>query len=324
MFVEERDQVGGRRGRQLAADHAAESTIGPGPDPALPRGARARLAHMALLGAHVSVAGGPETAFERGRELGCDALQIFVKNANRWSAKALAPASAEAFRAAHASAPVPVVAHAAYLINLASPKPDVLEKSRAALADELLRCTALGVPALVLHPGAHLGEGSEAGVELVARSLDEVFAGDPAIEARVLLENTAGQGSALGADLGELAAIRARVDAPERIGICIDACHAFAAGHDLRTAEGYVALFDSLERLGLLELLDVLHLNDSKHPLGSGKDRHANIGEGEIGRDFFARVIHDDRFASLPMILETPLGDDDQGHRRDLEVLRSL
>jgi deoxyribonuclease-4 len=279
---------------------------------------------MALLGAHVSVAGGAHTAFERGRELGCDALQIFVKNANRWTAKPLTEEAVAAFRAEHASGGLPVVAHAAYLINLASPKPDVLEKSRAALADELGRCEALGVAGLVLHPGAHLGEGTEAGVDMVARSLDAVMSGLDGSGSRVLLEDTAGQGSTLGSDPAELAAILGRVDDPRRLGVCIDSCHAFAAGADLRTVEGYEGLIGELERHGLMERVEALHLNDSKHPVGSGKDRHANIGEGEIGTAFFARVIHDPRFERIPMILETPLGDDDDGHRRDLATLRAL
>ena len=279
---------------------------------------------MARLGAHVSVAGGTHKAFERGRDIGCDALQIFVKNANRWSGRPLAEDEIATFRQAHAESGMPVVAHASYLINLASPDPEVREKSLTALADELERCDRLGVPGLVLHPGAHMREGVEAGVERVARSLDQVFAARPDLEARVLLENTAGQGSTLGADFDELGQILRQVDDPGRLGVCFDSCHAFVAGYDLRDEEGYQATLAALDRAVDLARLAAIHLNDAKHPLGSHKDRHANILDGEIGADFFALITHDDRFAELPMVLETPLGDDDQGHRRDLETLRKL
>ena len=270
------------------------------------------------------MAGGTHKAFERGREIGCDALQIFVKNASRWRARALAEDEVSRFRAAAAESGLPVVAHAGYLINLAAPDADVLEKSLTALADELERCDALGVPGLVLHPGAHKGEGVEAGIDRVARSLDRVFALLPELRARVLLENTAGQGTTLGAPFAELGAILARVDAPERLGVCLDSCHAFVAGYDLRDEAGYEKALAELDAEVGLERLLAVHLNDAKHPLGSHKDRHANILDGEIGADFFARIVHDGRFADLPMVLETPMGDDDLGHKRDLETLRGL
>ena len=286
---------------------------------------------MPRLGAHVSTAGGVSTAFPRAAELGCDALQVFVKNANAWRAKPLPAAEIDAFRAGHAGtpgpsapAPLPLVAHAGYLINLCSPKPDVHEKSRLALADELERCSALGVPGLVLHPGAHLGEGEEAGLDGIARSLDAVHAALPGASARVLLENTAGQGTVLGSRLEQLAAIVARVDAPARVGVCLDTCHAFAAGYDLRSDEGYAAFIDELERTITLERVAAVHLNDSKFGLGSHKDRHATIGEGELGLDAFARWLADPRWGDVPMVLETPLGDDGLGHARDLATLRAL
>jgi deoxyribonuclease-4 len=279
---------------------------------------------MARLGAHVSVAGGTHKAFERGRDIGCDALQIFVKNANRWSGRALADDEVASFREQHAASGWPVVAHASYLINLASPDDEVRDKSLTGLTDELERCDALGVPGLVLHPGAHMKEGVDAGVERVARALDRVFALRSELKTRVLLENTAGQGTTLGADFEELGAILARVDDPERVGICFDSCHAFAAGYDLRDEKGYEATMEALDRATGLARLRAVHLNDAIHPLGSHKDRHASILEGEIGRDFFARITHDTRFAALPMILETPLGDDGKGHERDLKTLRDL
>jgi deoxyribonuclease-4 len=255
---------------------------------------------MPRLGAHVSTAGGVSRAFDRGQAIGCDALQVFVKNANAWAAKPLAEAEVRAFHDARAAtsgpgapAPLGVVAHASYLINLCSTKPDVHAKSRTALLDELRRCTALGIPGLVMHPGAHLGEGEEAGLDEIARALDAVHAEGGDLTARVLLENTAGQGTVLGSKLAQLARIVARVDAPERVGVCLDTCHAFAAGYDLRTDDGYAA-------------------------------RHATIGEGMLGAAAFARLIHDPRWGDVPMVLETPLGDDELGHQRDLVTLRAL
>ncbi|MDA0699717.1 MAG: deoxyribonuclease IV [bacterium] len=286
---------------------------------------------MPLLGAHVSTAGGVSTAFARGAAIGCDALQVFVKNANTWRAKALDPAEAAAFHAAHAATPGPsapaplrVVAHAGYLINLCSPKVDVHEKSHTALIDELERCEALGIPGLVLHPGAHLGEGEEAGIDGVARALDAVHAAMPSGRARVLLENTAGQGTVLGARLPQLAAIVARVDAPDRVGICLDTCHAFAAGYDLRDDDAYRAFMDEVEATVTLARVAAVHLNDSQFGLGAGKDRHASIGAGELGVGAFERWLADPRWGDVPMLLETPMGDDGLGHARDLVTLRAL
>jgi deoxyribonuclease IV len=279
----------------------------------------------------VSTAGGVSSAFARARALGCDALQLFVKNANAWSAKPLAAAEIDAFRAAHATtagpsapAPLPLVAHAGYLINLCSPKPEVHARSGLALIDELRRCEALGVPGLVVHPGAHLGEGVEAGLDGVARALDAAHAALPGLAARVLLENTAGQGTVLGSRPAQLAAIVARVDAPERIGICLDTCHAFAAGYDLRDEAGYEAFVDEVEATVTLARVAAVHVNDSVFGLGSGKDRHAPIGAGELGAAAFARWLADPRWGDVPMVLETPLGDDERGHERDLATLRSL
>jgi deoxyribonuclease IV len=286
---------------------------------------------MPKLGAHVSTAGGVWRAFERGRAIGCDALQVFVKNASTWAAKPMPESEVRAFHEAHAAtpgpgaaAPLPVVAHASYLINLCSPKPEVHEKSRVALLDELRRCSALGIPGLVLHPGAHLGEGEDAGIEAIARSLDAVHEAGADLTARVLLENTAGQGTVLGSKLTQLARIVALVDAPERVGVCLDSCHAFAAGYDLRTDEGYAAFVDEVEATVGLARVAALHLNDSKFDLGAGKDRHATIGEGMLGAAAFARLIHDPRWGDVPMVLETPLGDDELGHQRDLVTLRAL
>lgn len=279
---------------------------------------------MAVLGAHVSVAGGLHKAFKRGQDIHCDSLQIFVKNANRWQAKPLETTAAETFkqqRLTHNTPPV--IAHASYLINLCSDKADTLEKSRHALLDELQRCDQLGLDGLVLHPGAHVGQGEEAGLRLITQSLNNVLAKHTG-NAKILLENTAGQGSVLGYRFEQLASIITHLDTPERVGICLDTCHAFAAGYPLNNKNSYEQLIDTIHSsVGLNKLLAV-HLNDSKFACGERKDRHESIGEGEIGLDFFARLVHDARFVDVPMILETPLGDDAQGHARDLVTLRDL
>ncbi len=278
------------------------------------------------IGAHVSVAGGLATAFARGADLGCEALQVFVKNASQWRGKPLVPADVDAFRAAHAAAgPLPLVAHGAYLINLCAVDPAILERSRAGLADELGRCAALGVSGLVVHPGAHLGAGEAAGLAAIARSIDAVFAelpGGPG--ARLLLEQTAGQGSVLGWRLEQLAEIRRQLGAPEAVGFCLDTCHAFAAGYDLRTAAAVEDFLAEVDRHLGFDAVGCVHLNDSTGDLGSRKDRHAPIGEGAIGREGFRRLLAEPRLAGVPMILETPLGDDEQGHARDLATLREL
>ena len=277
------------------------------------------------LGAHESTAGGLATAFGRGQAIGCDALQIFVKNASQWKAKPIAAEEATAFRAAHAASPIgPLVAHAAYLINLAAPDPAILEKSRAALADELSRCAQVGVPALVVHPGAHLGRGEAVGLAAIAESLDAVYAALPDVPTVTLLELTAGQGTVLGRTLGELEAIRAQSAHRARLAVCLDTCHAFAAGYALDDVKGYEDFLAEIDATVGFDSIRCIHLNDSVGARGSKKDRHANLGEGMIGLDLFARLLAEPRFAAVPMILETPLGDDEQGHARDLVTLRGL
>lgn len=280
------------------------------------------------LGAHVSVAGGLPTAFGRAAELGCTAIQIFVKNANQWRGRDLDEEEVEAFRAARAESPAgPLLAHASYLINLAADEGEIREKSAAALADELARCLRLGVEGLVVHPGAHLGAGDEAGVERVAQGLDRVLAAIPdasGAATRILLENTAGQGTCLGHRLEHLAGIRARVAAPHRIGVCLDTCHAFAAGYALHEPAGYEDFLAATAELLGLDVLGGFHLNDSVRPFASRRDRHAHIGEGEMGLGAFARLLADPRLANVPMVLETEPGDGMEGHRKDLEILRGL
>ena len=278
-----------------------------------------------LLGAHVSIAGGVYRAIARGTELDCAAIQIFVKNASRWEGKPLSDTDVEHFGDELGGSDIAaLVAHSTYLVNLAATNPDNLRRSRATLGDELDRCHRLGVPGLVVHPGAHLGAGEDKGIDLIAESLHEIYASRPECETRVLLENTAGQGTLIGHQLEQLAAIVEQADCEARLGLCLDTCHAFAAGHDIHDEAGYEAFFQQAIDLFGPEEPSCLHLNDSRHPLGSNRDRHANLGEGHLGLEVFERIVNDPRWQGRPMILETPMGDDSEGHRRDLETLRSF
>jgi len=275
------------------------------------------------LGAHVSVAGGLEKAFANGLAVGCTALQIFTKNANRWQARPIADSDAAMFRQAwQASGIGPVMAHDAYLINLASPKGGVWEKSKAALRDELLRCSQLGIPELVLHPGAHLGSGEAVGLERIRQAFREILPEAPQ-DVRLLLENTAGQGSYLGGDFAHLAALLEGFDA-NRFGVCFDTCHAHTAGYDLSSAESYDQVMAEFDRLIGLEQIKAFHLNDCLKPCGSKVDRHAHIGQGTIGRAGFACLMQDPRFINVPMVLETPKGDAGDMDRVNLDLLREL
>ncbi len=276
-----------------------------------------------LLGAHVSVAGGLDNAFARGLESHCTALQIFTKNANRWQGKPISNDDAIAFQQAWQKSGIgPVIAHNAYLINLASPKQDVWEKSKAALSDELLRCAQLGITGLVMHPGAHLGTGMETGVERIREAFREILPETPP-EVRLLLENTAGQGTYLGGDFAHLAALLEGFD-ENRFGVCFDTCHAHTAGYDLSTSESYTEVMAAFDRLVGLEQIKAFHLNDCLKPCGSHVDRHTHIGQGTIGRTGFACLMQDQRFSAIPMLLETPKGDDGEMDRVNLALLREL
>ena len=264
-------------------------------------------------------------AIERATEGGYDALQLFVKSPQQWHPRPLARGEASAFRDALRLSPVRrTVAHGTYLVNLAATDPETLRRSRSTLGVELGKCQTLGIPDLVIHPGAHLGRGVEEGIAAVAASLAKVLAQRRGRATRLLLENTAGQGTVLGSRLEDLAEMRRLSGHRQRIGFCIDTCHAFAAGYRLDRTAGWEEFVGEMDRhLGLANV-GCLHLNDSRHDGGSRRDRHANIGQGRIGRAAFQRLLHDPRLDSLPMILETPLGDDGQGHQRDFALLRRL
>src|SRR5438876_790656 len=255
----------------------------------------------------MSVAGGLPRAVERAVAHRCDAFQIFAKNANQWHGRSLAPAEIREFREKVEEAGIgPVVSHASYLINLATTSPLLHQQSMDAMGDELDRAEALGLFGVVLHPGCYTAGNEADGLELIAEGLLELLRARRRGRTMVLLEHTAGQGTALGATFEQLASIIAKMSDHRRVGVCLDTCHLLASGYDLCSPEGYASTFAQFERLVGFDRLKVFHLNDSKRPLGSRVDRHEHIGRGFLGLEPFRRIVNDRRFKRLPMLLETP------------------
>lgn len=277
-----------------------------------------------LAGAHMSIAGGMHLAFERAARVRSNALQIFLKSSNQWKAKFLTEEDRELFREAHRASGIrALLAHDSYLINLASPDRALYRKSLDAFIEELKRANSLGVPWLVLHPGAHTGSGVRTGIARVARALRHALesVGPPV---GVLLENTAGQGTSLGRTFDELADILEQLGSPDRAGVCLDTCHAFAAGYDLRTPEAYAGTMREFGGKIGLGRIRAFHVNDSIRDLGSRVDRHTHIGKGHIGLEGFRCLVNDIRFIAVPKILETPKGTGFREDRRNLATLRKL
>jgi deoxyribonuclease-4 len=280
--------------------------------------------YFMILGAHESVAGGLFKCFERAQADDAKAIQIFSKNGNQWREPIFTDEAIETFRAARAAFGGPVMAHTSYLINIATDKPDILQRSVDALVSEVLRCSLLGVEFAVLHPGAHLGAGEDAGVLRVADVLDEVHERTPKATTQILLENTAGQGSCIGHKFEHLGAIFEQTKYKDRLGVCFDTQHAYAAGYDLSTAAGYASTFERFDRCVGLGRLHAFHLNDSKKPLGSRVDRHEHVGEGNLGTKTFWRLVNDARFARVPGVLETEPREDGFPFKEEVGLLRSL
>ena len=281
----------------------------------------------------MSIAGGVSNAVERAVLHGCEALQIFSKNGNQWRAAPLDPAEVRRFRARVDTSGIgPVVSHASYLINLATTVPTLREQSITALADELDRAHALGLLGVVIHPGTCTAGTEEDGLRLIADAVRTAWRLRPRRRTMILFEHTAGQGRTLGWRFEQLAAILAHLDGSPRAGVCLDTCHLIASGYDIASEAGYRDTFARFERLVGLDRLRVFHANDSKRPLGSRVDRHAHIGEGVLGLEPFRRLLHDPRFAGLPLLIETEKTDgrrptailEDPLDARNLATLRAL
>ncbi|MFB6309592.1 MAG: deoxyribonuclease IV [Salinirussus sp.] len=277
---------------------------------------------MFRLGAHVSISGGVANAVEEQVDLGGTCGQIFVGSPRTWSVSDIDPSDGEEFQAASSEADVnPWIVHGTYLINFATPKDDLADKSVTCVQAELENAASLGIPYYVFHPGSHTGAGVETGIENIGERLSRL---DIPEETMVLLENTAGRGTTLGKNMDQLAKmIEVSEYGTDDLGICLDSCHLWAAGHDFSTDEDMDSLIETIEASVGLENLHYLHLNDSKHPFGSEKDEHAHIGEGEIGDAPFETLINHEATRDLPMVLETPV-DDGRGYAWNVEKVRSL
>ncbi len=275
------------------------------------------------LGKHVSIAGGLHKSVDRAQNIGCNAMQIFVKNPRGWQGKELTEEACLKFREVREEAGLdPVVVHATYLINIASPKEDLWQKSVDGLIDDYRRSVRLGADYLVFHPGSHTGSGVEAGMEKIARGIDRVL-DEVEGETELLLENVDGSGTKIGAKFSEMKSIISLTDHEERLGICIDTCHAYAFGYDVAGKSGLDELLEEIDDEVGLERLRVIHVNDSVYELNSQKDEHAHIGEGEIGEEGFAGIINDERLQELPFILETPWFDE-RDDDPDVDILKEL
>ena len=273
----------------------------------------------------MSIAGGLHLAFTRIQKVKGESLQIFLSNQRQWKTLPLTAEMIEDFHQQWKKTnSMPVAAHDSYLINLAAPDPTTLERSVAAFADELQRAATLEIPFLITHPGSHRGEGVEAGLERFAENMDRAITRSKTSTVMVLIENTAGQGTNLGSTFEEISFIISESQYGERLGVCFDTSHAFAAGYDIRTRVTYEDTLSTFDQIIGLERLRFFHINDSKRPLDSRVDRHEHIGKGEIGLKGFRLLLNDPRFRQHPMVLETPKGKELKEDKANLEVLRSL
>jgi deoxyribonuclease-4 len=278
-----------------------------------------------LLGAHMSIANGMHMAFQRGAQIGCATIQVFVKNNTQWIGTPLTPEDIRLFKKEQERTAInPVVAHAAYLINLCARDPHTLKRSRRALIDELQRCEALGITALIFHPGAHLGAGVEDGIKRIAESITLVHERTPDVHVLTTLECTAGQGTAVGYRFEHLRRIIDLVEESKRMAVCLDTCHVFAAGYNISTEEGWESTLREFDEIVGLERLVAVHVNDSRRECGARVDRHEHIGKGKIGLAAFRMLMNDPRLSAIPKILETPKSDDMHEDVENMRVLRAF
>jgi deoxyribonuclease-4 len=282
---------------------------------------------MLLIGAHVSIAGGIYKALFRGKEVGCSTIQVFLRSNVAWNPGKFTQEDVQKYRRARDETGIwPVIAHSCYLVNLASTDKRTLARSIGATAGELERAEVLGIPYLVMHPGAHRGAGERLGLPKIARGIDRSLRASGSRNVRILLETTAGQGTVLGWRFEQLAQIIAQSAFAERIGVCYDTCHTFAAGYDIRTRQSYESTMAEFDRVIGLQSLMCFHVNDARHDLASRLDRHAHIGKGRLGEAAFGFILRDERFAHVPKILETPTGTyrNRPWDRTNLDTLRRL
>ena len=281
-----------------------------------------KLLENLLLGAHMSIEGGIYKAIEKGKEIGCTALQIFTTSNRQWGTKKLRDEEIITFKKHQKETGILIVAHCSYLINLGSPTATVRNQSKTALKEELSRCNILGIPYAILHPGSKLEGSEEESLRWITEGIDEALESSDKTT-MILLETMAGQGSTLGNSFEQIATIRNSSKHKKYIGVCIDTCHLFASGQDFRTHEGYEAMWKNFDKIIGIEHIKIIHMNDSKKGCGEKVDRHENIGKGQIGNDAFKFIMNDMRFLNVPKILETPkltLQDD----IRNINVLKNL
>ncbi len=310
--------MAGQRIKRIGSDRTGKAS-------GTTNGLKQTMANYPLIGAHMSIAGGLSNALLRGQELGCRTIQIFTKNNNQWKAKGLTSKEARRFLDHQMETGIsPVLGHTGYLINLASPEKDVYSMSRDSMLVELKRAEMLGLPYLVMHPGSHVGSGEGQGIQRVIDSLDWLHDRTRGYEVKILLETTAGQGTSIGYRFEHLAQIIEGTEESQRLGVCLDTCHIFAAGYDIRTRRAYDATFVGFEKVVGLSRLMAIHANDSMKPLASHVDRHQHIGQGEIGLEAFRLLMKDERWNHVPKILETPKEGGNEKDIQNLHVLRTL
>ncbi len=279
---------------------------------------------MAILGAHMSIAGGYHKAVEAAAKAGCDCVQIFTKNNSQWRGKPITEEQETTFKTVSSDLKIThPISHASYLINLASPKDELRQKSVDAMGIELQRAFQLGIPYVVVHPGSFTASDETTGITTIRQSINEIHDQLPELETQILLENTAGQGTNLGWQFEQLEQMIHGLNESDRVGICIDTCHAFAAGYELGDFDGYQETIEKLAATVGLKRIKAFHMNDSKKPFGSRRDRHEHIGQGEMGLEPFRNLLQDERFQAIPMYLETPKTDDD-GNDADVINLKTL
>ena len=276
-----------------------------------------------LLGGHISISGGVSLAPERARKVTADCMQIFSKNQMQWKAKPLDLEEAEKFvENSKQKKILETVIHDSYLINLASPDKSLLKQSREVFLEEMVRAKHLGVRYLIFHPGSHMGSGEQVGMKRIAESMNWARTEFGSGDVQLLLEITAGAGRVLGQSFEQLAKIMDQLDDQKNAGVCFDTCHAYAAGYDIKVRSGYEKTFELFDEVIGLDRLKAMHLNDSKGALGSRRDRHEQIGKGNIGLEGFRNFMDDSRWEGIPMVLETPKGE--KGYKQELKLLRSL